>query len=105
MKRREFCKNATISGVAAVSSLSTTASFATTTRDKPSANDQITALSASRLSAVIRDREISCNEVMEAYLERIHRYNRTYNAIVSLASDDTLLGQAEEADKALAKGT
>lgn len=104
MKRREFCKNATISGVAAVSSLSTTASFAATTRDKPSANDQITALSASRLSAVIRDREISCKEVMEAYLERIHRYNRTYNAIVSLASDDTLLGQAEEADKALAKG-
>jgi amidase len=73
-------------------------------QQRPSINDQITALSASRLSALIRDRGISCTEVMMAYLERIHRYNPTYNAIVSLANDDTLLGQAEDADKALGKG-
>lgn len=65
--------------------------------------DQITALSASKLSSAIRKREISCKEVMAAYLERIHRYNPTYNAIVSLANDDRLFRQAEAADKALSK--
>ena len=67
-------------------------------------NDQITALSAAALSLAIREGEISCNEVMTAYLERIHRFNPTYNAIVSLASDDTLLEEAKAADKALSKG-
>ncbi len=86
-----------------VSSLTRRASSATNTGTR-STNDQITALSASRLSAAIRDQEISCKEVMVAYLERIHRFNPTYNAIVSLASDDTLLGQAEDADKALSRG-
>ena len=62
--------------------------------------DQITALSASKLSSAIRKREISCKEVMAAYLERIHRYNPPYNAIVSLANDDRLFRQAEAADKA-----
>ena len=65
--------------------------------------DQITALSASKLSSAIRKREISCKEVMAAYLERIHRYNPPYNAIVSLANDDRLFRQAEAADKALSK--
>ena len=73
-------------------------------QQRPPINDQITALSASQLSAVIRDRGVSCKEVMVAYLERIYRYNPTYNAIVSLANDDTLLRQAEDADKALGKG-
>jgi amidase len=61
----------------------------------------ITELSASNLSAAIRQRHVTCVEVMQAYLERIHRYNPVYNAIVSMAEDDELVKQAELADRAL----
>ena len=64
----------------------------------------ITELSASDLSAAIRQREVSCTEVMQAYLPRIHRYNPIYNAIVSLVDDDELLSQASAADQELARG-
>ena len=66
--------------------------------------DEITSISASRLSQAIKSRNVSCVEVMQAYLERIHRYNPLYNAIVSLVDDSELLRQAEAADKALLKG-
>ncbi|MGB2191832.1 MAG: amidase family protein, partial [Luminiphilus sp.] len=66
--------------------------------------DEITRISASRLSQAIKSRDVSCVEVMQAYLERIHRYNPLYNAIVSLVDDSTLFQQAEAADKALLKG-
>lgn len=61
----------------------------------------LTELSASALSTAIRQREISCVEVMQAYLSRIHRYNPVYNAIVSLVDDDELLAQARVADEEL----
>jgi len=64
----------------------------------------ITTLSASALSAAIRERQVSCREVMEAYLVRIHRYNPTYNAVVSMVADDALLAQARDADQALSRG-
>ncbi len=63
----------------------------------------LTEMSASTLSAAIRQREVSCVEVMQAYLERIHRYNPVYNAIVSMVEDDELIKQAELADAALDK--
>ena len=62
----------------------------------------ITELSAVRLSAAIRNGEVSCVEVMQAYLKQIHRYNPVYNAIVSMVEDDSLLDQARDADRALA---
>jgi len=61
----------------------------------------LTDMSASVLSAAIRQRHVSCVEVMQAYLERIHRYNPVYNAIVSMVEDDELIRQAELADGAL----
>ncbi|MCA8836614.1 MAG: amidase, partial [Proteobacteria bacterium] len=61
-------------------------------------------MSASLLSAAIRQRQVSCKDVMQAYLQRIHRYNPVYNAIVSLRNDDELLAEAEQADRALAQG-
>ena len=63
----------------------------------------LTEMSASTLSAAIRQGEVSCVEVMQAYLERIHRYNPVYNAIVSMVEDDELIKQAELADAALDK--
>jgi len=63
----------------------------------------ITDLSAAQLSAAIREQQVSCVDVMRAYLERIHRYNPVYNAIVSMVDDDELLRQAELADQALGR--
>lgn len=63
----------------------------------------LTNLSASDLSVAIREKQVSCVEVMQAYLKRIHKYNPVYNAIVSMVDDDELLKQAFLADQALAK--
>jgi amidase len=63
----------------------------------------LTDLTAAQLSAVIREQQASCVEVMKAYLARIHRYNPVYTAIVSMVDDDQALRQAEMADNALAK--
>lgn len=64
----------------------------------------ITSMTASQLSAAIHARRISCVEVMQAYLSRIHRYNPVYNAIVSMRDDDVLLDEAGRADAELARG-
>lgn len=58
---------------------------------------------ASELSAAIRHRQVSCVEVMQAYLKQIHRFNPVYNAIVSMAEDSELVRQAEQADQALSR--
>ena len=63
-----------------------------------------TRMSASMLSAAIRGQHVSCREVMQAYLARIHAYNPVYNAIVSLRDDDALLREADYADNELAVG-
>lgn len=63
----------------------------------------LTDLSAIDLSIVIKDKHASCVEVMQAYLDRIHRYNPVYNAIVSMVDDEKLLWHARKADQALAR--
>lgn len=65
---------------------------------------QITDHDASALSGLIHARELSCREVMAAYLERIHRVNPAFNAIVSLADDAALLREADALDTELAQG-
>ena len=92
MDRREFLGGAT--GVGMVISLPADILMS----DMPA---DLTELSASELSAAIRQQHVSCVEVMQAYLDRIHRYNPVYNAIVSMLDDDVLLAQAELADQAL----
>ena len=64
----------------------------------------LTSLSAAQLSAAIRARQVSCVETMQAYLERIDRYNPVYNAIVSRLDDDTCLAEARRADEELSRG-
>ena len=64
----------------------------------------ITDLDASALSRAIHAREVSCVEVMRAYLARIRRLNPLFNAIVNLADDDSLLAQAAGRDAELARG-
>ena len=95
MDRREFLGGASGLGLAIASGHKTVMAA-----DLPS---DLTAMSASVLSAAIRQRHVGCVEVMQAYLERIRRYNPAYNAIVSMVEDDELIRQAELADLALDK--
>ncbi|MGB8860274.1 MAG: amidase, partial [Ilumatobacteraceae bacterium] len=62
----------------------------------------ITDYSAAALSEAIHDRDVSCREVMGAYLDRIDEQNPAVNAIVSLRDRDQLLAEAEVCDQELA---
>lgn len=64
--------------------------------------DRLTELSAAELARLVKARGVSSVEVIEAYRERIERFNPALNAIVTLAPD--LLDQAREADLAIARG-
>ena len=64
----------------------------------------LTSLSAIDLSEAIRDKHVSCLEVMQAYLSRISKYNSVYNALVSVQPEEELLDQARKADAELASG-
>lgn len=98
MDRRTFLKNTwTLSATLSVPLPYATKLFAA---NLPA---DLTDISASDLSIAIRTKQASCVEVMQAYLERIHRYNPVYNAIVSMVDDDELLSKAGEADAALAR--
>ena len=60
-------------------------------------------LTATELARLIRDRELSAVELMEAHLARIERINPRVNAIVTLLPETALAG-ARAADAALARG-
>ncbi|WP_207482361.1 amidase [Arenibaculum pallidiluteum] len=61
-------------------------------------------MNACTLSQKIRMREVSCVEVMRAYLDHIARFNPRVNAIVSLRDEADLLAEAAERDRELARG-
>ena len=60
--------------------------------------------SAVELAAMIRGREVSSREVVQAHLDRVAVVNPLVNAIVRLLPDQALAA-AEEADRAVADGT
>ncbi len=64
----------------------------------------ITDLSAAELSESIHRREVSCREVMTAYLDAIDERNPAVNAIVSRRDRDELLAEAATCDDELAHG-
>ncbi len=59
--------------------------------------------SATQLARRIKAREVGCVEMLEMYLDRVDRFNADLNAIVVQMRDDALR-DAEEADRALARG-
>jgi amidase len=61
-------------------------------------------LDAVALSTAIKARQISCVEVMAAYLAQIERVNPRVNAIVSLQDREDLLRQAKDRDAQLSRG-
>ncbi len=61
-------------------------------------------MSGKALSQAIHRREVSCREVMQAFLAQIAKHNPAHNAIVNLQDADQLLRQADERDAMLARG-
>ena len=61
-------------------------------------------MSALDLSKAIHSKQVSCREVMLAYLKQIEKHNPASNAIVSLAPQEAILAQADERDAQLARG-
>ena len=59
--------------------------------------------SAKSIAAAIREKQVSCKEVLEAHLRRIDEVNPRLNAVVQLALDRAR-AEAEQADRALAMG-
>ena len=58
---------------------------------------------ATQLAQMIRDKEVSATEVLDAYLEQIVKYNDKINAIATLDTERAKQ-RAVEADEALARG-
>ena len=65
---------------------------------------EITGWSAHALSAAIHAKQLSCREVMQAYLARIAAHNPIHNAIVNLQPAEVSLRQADAHDAQLAAG-
>ena len=61
-------------------------------------------MDAVTLADAIRSRQVSCVEVMTAYLDHIDRLNPKVNAIVALQDRAALLAQSAERDAQLARG-
>jgi len=105
MHRRQFLQALSASGAMLALPLGTQRAFAASSAASLAANlpSDITGFSALELSAAIHSGEVSCVEVMQAYLTRIDRVNPVYNAIVGRVADDELLRQARAADQELAQ--
>jgi amidase len=68
------------------------------------AGDVITGWDANTLAARIAAKDVSCVEVMDAYLAQIRRLNPQINAIVAMPDEGSLRAQAVERDRQLAQG-
>lgn len=64
---------------------------------------ELTCFTASKLAQMIRNRIVSSQEVVEAYLAQIDKYNDRLNAICTLDAEGALT-RAKAADEAIAKG-
>lgn len=99
MKRRNFLAHSLTFGAALSTPYSLSgAAFAA------SMPGEIVELDALSLSRAIQDKQVSCLEVMDAYLAHIARHNPVYNAIVSMPDPELLRIRALAADEALASG-
>src|SRR3974390_2335548 len=65
--------------------------------------DNLPFSTASQLAHMIRKREVSAVEVLDAHLKQIAQHNPKLNAIITLDAERALQ-RAQEADKALARG-
>ena len=64
----------------------------------------VTSLSVLELADAIQQRRLSSREIVLAFLDRIQAVNDSLNAVVQLRAD-SVLGEADVADKEVAQGT
>ncbi|NMZ25644.1 amidase [Pseudomonas proteolytica] len=64
----------------------------------------IVELDAIALSQAIHARQVSCHDVMQAYLAQIARFNPSVNALVSLRDEEHVLAEAQACDRELDQG-
>lgn len=67
-------------------------------------SNSIVSWDAVTLSESIHKKEVSCCEVMEAYLKHIDKVNPVLNAIVSMKDKSAILAESKEKDAELAAG-
>jgi len=67
------------------------------------AAEEVCFASAREQLALLRSRELSARELLEAHLGRIHQLNPTLNAVVTLA-EDRAFELADRADRSMARG-
>ena len=65
---------------------------------------EICFMTATEMVQKIRDKQLSCREVMAAHLNQIERVNPIVNAIVTRIPAEQALARADAADEALAQG-
>jgi amidase len=70
----------------------------------PNSVSGLVLMDALALSKAIGAKEVSCREVMAAFLDQIERFNTKVNAIISLEPREALLREAEGRDRELAQG-
>src|SRR3984957_9644139 len=70
----------------------------------PISRSDIVMMDAVALAGAIRSRQVSCVEVMTAYLDQIEKFNPKVNAIVALRDRAALLTEARTRDAELAQG-
>src|SRR5215510_14786406 len=75
-------------------------------RSAPAQSEQapLVMMDAFALASAIRARDVSCVEVMTAYLDHIERVNPRVNAIVALRDRAALPAEAKEKDAQIARG-
>src|SRR5277367_1359585 len=71
--------------------------------DPPTDSAAIYYKDATELAALIRTKQLSSREVVQAHLDRVQAVNPKINAVVTLMAEDALKG-ADAADKAVASG-
>jgi len=105
LDRREFITAATKASatIAAGLTLPEFGDASETQSVSHSISDLVT-MDALALSQAIKQKKVSCAEVMTTFLDHIERTNSKVNAIVSLQPRDALLKQATERDSQLARG-
>ena len=65
---------------------------------------EVNFMPATNIIRKIRDKELSCREVMAAHLSQIERINPVVNAVVTQIPPEQALVEAQAADEAIAQG-
>jgi Asp-tRNA(Asn)/Glu-tRNA(Gln) amidotransferase A subunit family amidase len=66
-------------------------------------HQEITDTSATALAALVRTKQLSSREVVQAHLDRVHAVNPQINAVVTLMAEQAL-ASADVADRAVTSG-